>query len=120
MAPSTIPALAHDTACSALRPPKTTATRTLRADPMHHLRCFSQPEDGSRCPAQKNLSCRFVPNMKICGSPPVQLVKLPNVFVLRLRAHLVAVSQRDRPMSALTGPPVNPDGCGAQPPIAGS
>ncbi len=35
MAPSTSPALAHDTACSALRPPNTTATRTLRCEPIH-------------------------------------------------------------------------------------
>src|SRR5437868_8458354 len=30
MAPSTSPALAHDTACSALRPPNTTATLVFR------------------------------------------------------------------------------------------
>src|SRR5580698_10204189 len=54
MAPSTSPALAQETVCSALRPPNTTAIRTLRADPMLHLRLSSQPEDASRWPARKN------------------------------------------------------------------
>src|SRR5215831_7350326 len=44
MAPSTSPALAHDTACSALRPPNTTATLILRCSPMHLSSALSQPQ----------------------------------------------------------------------------
>src|SRR6516162_4260128 len=44
MAPSTSPALAHDTACSALRPPNTTATLILRCSPMHPTSALSQPQ----------------------------------------------------------------------------
>src|SRR3984885_3185506 len=42
MPPRMSPALAHDTACSLLRPPNTTATRILRAELMRHLRCSAE------------------------------------------------------------------------------
>src|ERR1700678_67878 len=70
MAPRKSPALAHDTACSALRPPNTTATRTLRCVPMHHLHCSSQSEDGSPWPAWKCLPRCYTPGLLAPDPPP--------------------------------------------------
>src|ERR1700751_4280741 len=67
MAPSTRPALAHDTACSALRPPNTTATLILRCSLIRSPPLLSQPPDGSACPASARLPRHFLP-VQTCGS----------------------------------------------------
>src|SRR5271165_3647148 len=73
MAPSTRPALAHDTACSALRPPNTTATLILRCSLIRSPPLLSQPPDGSACPASSRLPRRFVPG---CGGAGPVMVAL--------------------------------------------
>src|SRR6516164_8056289 len=65
MAPSTRPALAHDTACSALRPPNTTATLILRCSLIRSPPLLSQPPDRSACAAPGRLPRRFVPGAKV-------------------------------------------------------
>src|SRR6185437_8032258 len=100
MAPSTSPALAHDTACSALRPPNTTATRTLRADPMHHLRCSvnpkmvaaDQPENTSLA-ATTATRREHAPHVPLMSGRTILIAKTAIVSALACRAEKAAPLQ---------------------------